>query len=104
MAVYYIEFPGRGVDILQMKYTSFHRKKLPTGDPNMPQEVCLAKKVKYMIGDWAQLGREDYDMVHNRFGGEDMGVENDNEMHVLPLTPPPPIRNIVINAGDSSST
>ena len=37
-------FPGRDVDSLRRKYTTLHRKKIPTGDPNMPPEVRLAKR------------------------------------------------------------
>ena len=49
------EFPGCDVDCLRRKYTYIHRKKVPTGDLNMPEEVRLAKKFKYMIGDQVQL-------------------------------------------------
>ena len=51
MEICLIEFLGRYVDSLRRKYTSIHREKVPTGDPNMPEEVRLAKKLKYMIGD-----------------------------------------------------
>ena len=49
-------FPRRDVDSLRRKYTTLHRKKIATGDPNMPLEVRLAKKVKYAISDKAELG------------------------------------------------
>ena len=48
-----VNFPGRNVDSLCRKYTSIHRKKVPTCDPNMREEVRLAIKVKYTIGDQA---------------------------------------------------
>ena len=54
--VHPVEFPGQDVDSLRRKYTSIHVKKVPTGDPNIPEEMRLAKKVKYMIGDHTQLG------------------------------------------------
>ena len=46
-----VEFPGRAVDSLRRKYTSIHQKKVTTRDPNMPEEVRSAKKIKYMIVD-----------------------------------------------------
>ena len=49
---YSVEFLDWDVDSLQRKYTVIHRKKLPTENLNILEEVRLAKKLKYMIGDW----------------------------------------------------
>ena len=70
-------YPGRDVESLRRKYTNLHRKKVPTGDPNCPPEIALAKKVKYMIGDKAQIGdgHLEYDMLNNRFEGAGEGDE-----------------------------
>ena len=54
--MYVVKFPGRNADSICWKYTSTHQKQVPTGDPNMPEDVRLAKKVKYTIRDQAQLG------------------------------------------------
>jgi hypothetical protein len=64
-------FPGRDVESLCCKYTNLHRKKVQTGDPNCPPVIKLAKRVKYMIGDRAELGdgEELYDMEKDRFDG-----------------------------------
>ena len=92
MEVHSVEFPGRDVDSLRRKYTSVHCKKVPIGDPNILEEIRLAKKVKCMIKDWAQFGgkEEDYDMISDCFGGESVGLDNDDETAGSPLTPPPP--------------
>ena len=54
-----VGFPGRDVDSVRRKYASLHRKSIPTGDPSMPEEVRLAKHVKYRIGDKANIGGDD---------------------------------------------
>ena len=36
---------------------------------NIPEEVCLAIKVKYMIGIWRSLGREEYVTISDHFDG-----------------------------------
>jgi hypothetical protein len=70
-----IQYPGRDVESLRRKYTNMHRKKAPTGDPNCPPAIKLAKKVKYLIGERAELGGgEDlYDMEKDRFDGGGSG-------------------------------
>ena len=40
-------WPGRDVDSLRRKYGTLHRKAMPTGDPNVPPEARLAKRVKH---------------------------------------------------------
>ena len=34
--------PGRDANSIRRKYTTLHRRKIPTGDPNMPPAVRLA--------------------------------------------------------------
>ena len=55
LAAHIENFPGRNVESIRRKYTTTHRKKVPTGNPNMPPEVSLAKKVKYLIGEKVEL-------------------------------------------------
>ena len=50
-----VKFPGRDTDSLRRKYTSTHRRKVPTGDPNCPPEVREAKRLKMAIGSKAEL-------------------------------------------------
>ena len=59
-----------------------------------------------MIKDWAQFGgkEEDYDMISDCFGGESVGLDNDDETAGSPLTPPPAVQNITVDAGYSPST
>lgn len=35
---------GRTVDSLRRKFSTLHRRKMPTGDPKIPEEVLRAKK------------------------------------------------------------
>ena len=56
--IYSVDFPGQDVEYLCRKYTVIQREKVPTGDLNMPEEVRLAKKVKYLIGDTGWGGRK----------------------------------------------
>ena len=53
-------YPGRDLDSIQHKYNNLHRKQVPTGSPNITPEILAAKRVKYKIGDKADIGvRED---------------------------------------------
>ena len=63
--------PGRDVDSIRRKFASLHRKQIPTGDPNMPEDVKLAKRIKYMIGDKANIGdgEEEYQLEQAEFVG-----------------------------------
>ena len=90
-----VKFPRRDTDSLRRKYTSTHRRKVPTGDPNCPPEVREAKRVKVAIGNKAELAdcTAEYDMegdsdelesdsvvarVHN------VGVSSDTELSLSP--------------------
>ena len=44
------------------KFSSLHRRKIPTGDPHMPREVKLAKHIRYKIVAKADLGDGTEDM------------------------------------------
>jgi len=48
--------PGCTKESISRKYTTLHRKGIPTGDPNCPPEVRLAKLVKRELGIKANLG------------------------------------------------
>ena len=41
-----VQFQGRDTNTLRRKYTTLHRKMKPTGNPNMPDEVRMAKSCK----------------------------------------------------------
>ena len=57
-------FPGRDTASIRRKLQGLHRKKMPTGDPDMPEEVRLAKEVRDLIGAKARISTadEEYDM------------------------------------------
>ena len=76
------KYEGRDLESLRRKYTSLHRKKMKTGSPNIPPEVLLAKKVKYMIGDKAEIGdgTEEYNMLDD----ETEDVEEDVDTFIPP--------------------
>lgn len=52
-------YSGRDVDSIRRKYTSLHRKQVPTGSPHMTPEIHAAKRIKYKIGDKADVGGGD---------------------------------------------
>ena len=54
-----VRYPGRTVESLRRKYMTLHRKKAPTGDPDVPEHIALAKTVFEAIGDKASIGRGD---------------------------------------------
>ena len=45
-----------GMYSIRRKFASLYRKGIPTGDPNCPEDVRLAKKIKRAIGDRAAIG------------------------------------------------
>ena len=54
----------RDVPSLKRKYNVLHRLQIPTDDPNMPDEVRQAKRIKHTIGLKADLGdgEEEFDL------------------------------------------
>jgi hypothetical protein len=50
-----LSYPGREVESLRCKFAQLHRVKTPTGDPRCPQEVKLAKRMKYIISSRAEM-------------------------------------------------
>ena len=78
-------YQGRSVESLRRKYQELHRKDVPTGDPHCPADVKLAKRVKYAIGDKAELGggEEDYTLEENSFavpGGVPVGSAGNDRL------------------------
>ena len=51
-----LHFPGRGRTALMRKCSTLCQKQIPTGDPNCPEEVKLAKRIKHMILNKAAVG------------------------------------------------
>ena len=87
-----ISYPGRDVESIRRKYNSLYRKKVPTGDPSMPTEIRMAKRVKYLIGDKAEVcgGTEEYDLENNEFNDGNDGLDDDDVIvGANPIVPPP---------------
>jgi hypothetical protein len=57
------EYPGRCKNGIMRKYTALHRKGIPTGDPNCPEDVRLAKRIKYELGNKAAVGDAEEEFV-----------------------------------------
>ena len=59
-----VNFPGRDVDSIKRKWCSLYRRKAPSGDPTIPAEVLMAKRIKKAFGDKAMIATADevYDM------------------------------------------
>jgi hypothetical protein len=57
VSCYNDQFPDRqrNKDNLQRQYNFFSNKKMPTGDPNMPDYVRIMKKAKYKIIDKSNM-------------------------------------------------
>ena len=87
------QYPGRDKDSIVRKFTALHRRKIPTGDPNMPPEIRLAKRIKYGIGDKAELadGTGEYDMFARDEGLPEVGAEGEDE-ESEPEPAPPALR------------
>ena len=62
------KYPGRDVKSIRRKFATWHRRTIPTGDPDCPWYVREAKRIKYLIGEKAELG--DGEDVYNIETGE----------------------------------
>eukprot|EP00536_Pseudo-nitzschia_multiseries_P007992 jgi/Psemu1/19252/gm1.19252_g len=92
---------NRSVENLRRKYNDLYRKQIPTGDPNCPKEVKLAKRVKYLIkgkqgvGDGQEPYRmeEGYqnnteDKEYISIGEEEDDNSDDDNIPPIPLCQP----------------
>ena len=96
-----VKYTGHDVDSIGRKYTSIQRKKVPIVNPNMLEEVRLAKNIKYMMGDRMNLGGEEedeYDMMSDRFDGREKYAETPGPLHI------PPVVNITVDVKEGSLT
>ena len=50
-----VMYTRKDIESIRRKYNSLYMKKVPTGDPSIPIEVRMAKRVKYLIGDKAEI-------------------------------------------------
>ena len=68
-AAHSLLYAGREIESLRHKFAQLHRVKTPTGDPRCPQEVKLAKRIKYIISSRADVGdgTEEMDLATGTF-------------------------------------
>lgn len=74
------QFPqqDRTVDSLKRKFAVLHRKRIPTGDPAMPEDTRRAKHIRFKMHDRADLGEGD------DINADEFFNEVDNEEPCLP--------------------
>eukprot|EP00536_Pseudo-nitzschia_multiseries_P018265 jgi/Psemu1/54828/gm1.54828_g len=84
----------RTVPNLRGKYTNLYQKQMPTGDPNCPEEVKLAKKIRRLIYEKAGIGNgeEALDMEegyinnnNNISSSEDEDEDSDDDILLPPI-------------------
>lgn len=70
---------NRTVDSLKRKFSMLHRKKMPTGDPLMPDDVRRAKHLRYLMTERADLGvaEETADVVETIMAQSDRTDEDE---------------------------
>ncbi len=56
---------SRTVDSLKRKITALHRFRMSTGDPNMPEEVRMAKRARFQMTDRADIADAGNDLVND---------------------------------------
>ena len=73
----------RDRDSINRKYSTLHRKSIPTGDPNISPAVKLAKEIKHFIGVKANFGdgEDEFDLEE--------GYKTNSEDNASTSTPPP---------------
>ena len=71
----------RDVLLLKRKYNVLHRLQIPTGNPNMTDEVQHAKRIKHTIGLKADLGdgEEEFDLKEGYQQGPPLGQSPSQE-------------------------
>lgn len=80
-----VNYPGRDVDSLRRKFAQIANTKVPTGNPNCPQWVRIAKRAKIAIAERADIGdgEEFYDLEAGAYQppapSSDFGGDDDNE-------------------------
>lgn len=67
----------RTVDGLRRKFANLHRKKIPTGDPMMPEDVRRAKRIRYKMTERADIGVGDAASVEDFLPAENSAVPDD---------------------------
>lgn len=109
----------RTVDSLKRKFATLHRKKIPTGNPIMPDDVLIAKNIRSKITERSEIGNandfsdefsddskdssEDDEVQFNNSGRHNSNDENDevelggNEDDIFSSQPGP-------NSNDESGT
>jgi len=108
-----VSFPlgRRCKDSIRRKFSDLYRKGIPTGDPNCPEDVKLAKRIKWAIGDRAAIGdgEEEFNLADTSFTSsqpdpdappvadpllEDDSDDDDEPVVLAPVVPaaPPPAR------------
>ena len=67
---------------LRRKFNTLHKKTCPTGDPHMPEDVKQAKRIKYLIGDKANLidASPQFDLLSGGYGAN---VDEPTQEHLL---------------------
>ena len=71
---------------MRRKLANLYRKKVPTGNPNMPEEVRLAKQIKFLIAQKADIG--DAEKLSDLQDGYIDGGDNNNNEADFPLGQP----------------
>jgi hypothetical protein len=80
---------------LVRKYSTLHRKPIPTGNPDCPEEVKLAKRIRFKIGNRASIGdvEENFDFEKVEFGESGANPNPEPSAAVAavaaPAVPPP---------------
>lgn len=87
-----VTYPGQDINSIRRKYHTLHHRQIPIGDPNCPSDVKLAKRVKYTIGDKADIGdgEEKFDMCTASFNGGSDGMYSE-DFPTPPVVTTPPI-------------
>ena len=69
----------RGVDSIKRKFKELYSKRVKTGDPNCPQEVCRAKRLRHQIVE--SMNASDLNTVVA--GSEEQGSESGDDASSL---------------------
>ena len=92
----------RTVDSLKRKFSTLHRKRMPTGDPLMPDDVRKAKHIRHKMTERADVGFGDEDTyeLSGIAADEDpteapqLGTSPALMSHVAPSTDPTATHNV----------
>jgi hypothetical protein len=94
MQIHQTRYPNRDVSSLRRKFNALVKVRMPTGDPNCPQEVALAKRIMFGMQERADAAEE---VELSELGFDEVGEEVDDNEGIPGATAVPNPNNVHVS-------